>query len=405
MVNTAEPKWIKNGGVATAPGFTAGGTTCGIKDGDKKDLAMVVSETEAEVGAVFTTNAIKAAPVKVSMTHARRGRVRAVVLNSGNANACTGVQGIRDAQAMAQAAATAVACRKNEVLVCSTGRIGIPLPIKKILKGIEKLAPKCTRAGGRTAARAIMTSDTIHKECALSLELGGRIITIGGMAKGAGMIHPNMATMLACITTDAAISSPLLRSCVTEAVNLSFNRISVDGDTSTNDTVIVLSNGLAGNTPLKAGHSDLEKFQESLIAVMRRLARMIIEDGEGITKVVELQVKNAVSERDARRIVNAIARSPLVKSSWCGNDPNWGRIMDVIGYSRARVKEELIDIFYDGVIAVKGGVASPTPSSRLRKITAKRHFTITIDLHNGKSCYDLLINDLTEAYVTFNKGE
>jgi glutamate N-acetyltransferase/amino-acid N-acetyltransferase len=398
-------EWMDNGGVTSPLGFQAAGVACGIKKRNVKDLALIVSEKDAKVGTAFTSNQIKAAPVKLSMQHSRRSRVRAVVVNSGNANACTGVRGIRDAQTMVDKTASSIGCKRTQVLVCSTGKIGVPLPIRKITKGIDKASKKLSGTSGRAAARAIMTSDTFSKEAALTLDLSDAQVTIGAMAKGAGMIHPDMATMLAFITTDAVIDSKVLQNLTTECVSRTFNRISVDGDTSTNDTVIVLANGMAANPLMDDKHVDYPKFAEAIEQVMMKLAKMIIDDGESITHVVELHVKGAMDCTDAKLVAEAIARSPLVKSSWAGNDPNWGRLMDVIGYSGARVKEELIDIFYDGLNAVRGGAATRVPRSRLRTVAGKREYTITIDLHQGEGDYWLLINDLTEGYVKFNMGE
>lgn len=397
--------WIKNGGVTSALGFRAAGIAAGIKTEGKKDMALVVSDVPSLAAGVFTTNNVKAAPVKLSMQHLKKGRARAVVINSGNANACTGVRGIKDAAAMAAETARLLKCPKGQVAVCSTGRIGVPLPVKKILAGITSLASSLSHNGGSTAAKAIMTTDTYPKSCAVTVDVDGRPVVIGGMAKGAGMIHPNMATMLSVLTTDAVIEPRVVRSLLADATGLSFNRISVDGDTSTNDTVILLANGLAKNRPLHPGHPDFPAFQEAFTAVAKHLARLIIEDGEGISRVVEVVIQGASSGHHAKIIAEAIARSPLVKSSWAGGDPNWGRLMDVLGYSGARMREETVDIYYDGVIAVRGGVASKTPMPRLRKIVRKRHFRITIDLHLGKGEYSLLVNDLTELYVTLNKGE
>lgn len=397
--------WIKNGGVTSALGFRAAGVDAGIKAEGKKDMALVVSDVTCTAAGVFTTNNVKAAPVKVSIKNLRAGKARAVVINSGNANACTGVRGIKDAAAMAEETARLLKCPKGQVVVGSTGRIGVPLPIQKVIRGITDLVGNLSHNGGGVAAKAIMTSDTYPKSCAVTVDIDGRPVVIGGMAKGAGMIHPNMATMLAVITTDAAIERKVLGELLAEAVGISFNRISVDGDTSTNDTVVLLANGLARTKPLHRGHPDFDAFQAALTAVARHLARLIIEDGEGISRVVELVVQGASSSHHARIIAEAIARSPLVKSSWAGGDPNWGRLMDVLGYSGARMREETVDIYYDGVIAVRGGLASKTPLQRLRKIVRKRHFRITIDLHLGKGEYDLLVNDLTELYVTLNKGE
>ncbi|MDD5260712.1 MAG: bifunctional glutamate N-acetyltransferase/amino-acid acetyltransferase ArgJ [Methylacidiphilales bacterium] len=400
-----ETKWIKNGGVTSARGFVASGVAAGIKSDSKKDMALVVSECPAAVAATFTTNQVKAAPVKLSMEHVKRGKVRSVIFNSGNANACTGVRGIKDAKASSAETAKRLGCRRQEVLVCSTGRIGIPLPMPKITKGIGKLVKKLSHQGGRVAAKAIMTTDTYAKECAVKIMIDGREVVIGGMAKGAGMIHPNMATMLCCVTTDAAVELKALRHALADAVEQSFNRISVDGDTSTNDTVILLSNGMAMAEPIGRTHPEFSKFQEALNKVLSALARLIIEDGEGITKVVELAVQGANNDADARKAAEAIARSPLVKCSWCGNDPNWGRLMDVLGYSGVKLREELVDIYYNGLLAVKGGLAAATPRARLKKVASKPSFALYIDLHLGKGSYWLLVNDLTEEYVSLNKGE
>jgi glutamate N-acetyltransferase / amino-acid N-acetyltransferase len=398
-------KVLKDGGVTSAQGFVAAGISAGIKPDSKKDMALVYSVNPAQVGATFTTNLVKAAPVKVSMTHARNGTVRGVILNSGNANACTGVRGIKNARTMVEETAEALDCKPKEILVCSTGRIGVQLPMNKIGRGIKKAVSKLDIDGGVEAAKAIMTSDTFRKEYAVRVEIDGRKVTIGGIAKGAGMIHPQMATMLSVITTDVAIDKIALRKCVYNAVEQSFNRISVDGDTSTNDTVIVLANSMAQNPVLKSYSPQLDLFQRALTTVMRHLSRMIVKDGEGVSRMVEVIVKGAASFADAKAAALAVAHSPLVKCSWCGGDPNWGRLMDAIGYSGARIKEEMVEIYYDGVLAVANGEASRTPVARLRKAVSKPAFTITIHLHTGTGEYSVLTTDLTEKYVEFNKGE
>ena len=269
-------KWIKDGGVTSPQGYSAAGIHCGVKPKKKKDLALIVSEVEAQVGATFTTNRIKAAPVKLSMQHARRGAVRAIVANSGNANACTGVFGIRDAKAMADKVADLLECKRNRVLVCSTGSIGKLFPVDAVLDGIEKIFPKLSLLGGEAAAKAIRTTDTYTKQAAVELMVGGKTVRIGGMAKGAGMIHPNMATMLSFITSDLKIDRALLQEMTSELVQETFNCISVDGDTSTNDTVFVLANGLAENPPVAKESPDYQLVKEAFKAVMSALARMII---------------------------------------------------------------------------------------------------------------------------------
>jgi glutamate N-acetyltransferase/amino-acid N-acetyltransferase len=400
-----EAKTIKGGGVTSAGGFQAAGVACGIKPRGEKDMALIVSDVPAEAAATFTTNLVKAAPVKVSMRHLRNGKMRGVVINSGCANACTGVGGIADAKAMVEHTAKELETKPREWLVCSTGRIGSRLPMGQVRKGIEKAAAKLGPDSGEEAAKAIMTTDTRRKEFAMRFKVDGRKVTIGGMAKGAGMIHPNMATMLCVVTTDASIDRATLRACVEDAVEHSFNRISVDGDTSTNDTVIVLANGVSGTNLLKSYHPQFDLFKRTLTHVMRKLARMIVEDGEGITRVVDVVVKGAANAQEAKLAALAVAKSELIKTSWTGGDPNWGRIMAALGYSGARIREEMVEIYYDGLLAVVNGQPSKTPLVKLRKLVRRPKFTITIHLHSGMGEYSILTTDLTEEYVRINKGE
>jgi len=320
------------------------------------------------------------------------------VVNSGNANACTGAIGLVHARAMTAAVARRIGCRETNVLVCSTGRIGVLMPIVKVEAGIKKLLGSLSPEGGSSAAQAIMTTDTFAKEIAVRVKVAGKVIRIGGIAKGAGMIEPNMATMLCFITTDAAIPQAALQKALRTAVNQSFNRITVDGDTSTNDTVICLANGLAGEFPLP-------EFQAALNYVCVELAKMMVHDGEGVSKFVTVNVTGAANDRDADIAARAIANSTLVKCCWCGNDPNWGRIMDAIGYSAATVREELVDIAFGGVPAVKRGIATRTPHARLKKIVAEPTFTVEVNLHLGRGRCTVYTCDLTEQYVTLNKGE
>jgi glutamate N-acetyltransferase/amino-acid N-acetyltransferase len=302
------------------------------------------------------------------------------------------------AQAMAAAVARRIGCRETGVLVCSTGRIGVLMPIVKVEAGIKKLLGILSATGGHSAAEAIMTTDTFSKEIAVRVKAGGNTIHIGGIAKGAGMIQPGMATMLSFVTTDAALSRAELQKALSTAVNHSFNRISVDGDMSTNDTVIALANGMAGRVPPR-------KFQEALNHVCLELAKMIVRDGEGVSKFVTVNIHGAASDRDAEIAARAVANSVLVKTSWCGGDPNWGRVMDALGYSRAKVREELVDIAYNGVRAVRGGLATKTPVAKIRKIVAQPAFTIDIHLHLGRGHCSMHTCDLTEKYVELNKGE
>jgi glutamate N-acetyltransferase / amino-acid N-acetyltransferase len=387
------------GGVCAPSGFAAGATGCGIKTGKilRDDIAIVWSESPSVSAATFTTNKVKAAPILVSAEHLKAGRNRAVVLNSGNANACTGAQGLKDARAMCEAAAQLLDLNAKEVLVCSTGRIGVPMPMDRVKQGIAALHP--VPNGSKAAAAAIMTSDTFAKEFAVEVKTPQGPFRIGGIAKGAGMIDPNMATMLCVVTTDAAIPQAALRKDLKRSVANSFNRITIDGDMSTNDTVILLANGISGVTP------ELSVFSNALDEVTRALARMIVEDGEGVSRFVEVEVLGAANDKAARTAAEAIANSTLVKCAWAGGDPNWGRILDAVGYCGVRMDEAKADIFYDKLAAVKNGVAAKTPFEKLRAITAKKAFKVTVDLHLGKGSYYVWTTDLTEEYVRLNLGE
>ena len=396
------------GGVTAAQGFLAGSVYCGIKAANisRPDLALIQS-TESSVGAgTFTTNRVKAAPVRVSMAHLRgAGDIRAIIANAGNANACTGLAGLETAKRMAEAVGIALGLKPREVMVCSTGRIGVPLPIEKIEASIAELPCALSKDGSRRAAEAIMTSDTFAKELAVEFQIDGKAVCIGGIAKGAGMIDPNMATMLCFLTTDAAIEKKQLQHALSVSVEQSFNRITVDGDMSTNDTVLMLANGMAGNKPLHHGTTAFKLFQRALDHITKHLARMIVEDGEGVTKFVEVHVNGAPNLSDARKAAEAVANSTLTKCAWFGGDPNWGRIMDALGYSGAKMREETVDIFYDGINAVKGGVPSKTPFEKLQEIVAQKKFTITIDLHLGTAEYTVFTTDLSTEYVKLNMGE
>jgi len=386
-----------NGSVTAPLGFRAASVAAGIKANGKKDVALIVSDLPAAAAATFTTNQVKAAPVKLSMKHVKSGKARAIVANSGNANACTS-DGPIHARAMAVAVSRRLVCPEEHVLVCSTGRIGANLPIVKVEAGIKRVLGLLSRRGGALAARAIMTTDTFPKEVAVQFKLGKRTVRIGGIAKGAGMIQPRMATMLGFLTTDAEVPRAALHKALGRAVNKSFNRISVDGDTSTNDTVILLANGLAGPVPPA-------KFQEALDFVCLELAKMIVRDGEGVSRFVTINVHGAASERDAEIAARAVANSVLVKTSWCGGDPNWGRILDALGYSRARVRGDLVDIAYDAVSAVRHGMPTRAPLAKLKSIVAKPVFAIDIHLHMGRGRCTMYTCDLTEKYVELNKGE
>lgn len=396
---------VEEGGVTTPRGFLASGVACGIKAGGKKDLALICSERTGCVAGLFTRNRVPAAPVVLSRRHAAQGRGRAVVINSGNANACTGSRGMANATEMAHRVAAGMGCPPEEVFVCSTGRIGVPLPMAKIRKGIGLALERLSPQGGKDAAMGILTTDTFPKTMGLRVNLGQQEVFIGGMAKGAGMIDPRLATMLCIVTTDADLSKEALTLAARRAAAESFNRISIDGDCSTNDTVLVLANGLARNRPLSPENGEFRLFQSALSLLMGRLARMVVEDGEGISKVVEIQVQGAADEGDAERAARAVAHSLLVKCSWHGEDPNWGRILAAIGYSGSEVDGNRVDIFYNGVQAVAAGARARTPARLVREVVRLPQFTILIDLRMGSGHFRLLTTDLTERYVRLNKGE
>ena len=395
------------GGVCAARGFLGGALSCGIKDpsSDRLDLSLIYSKRECLSAGMFTQNRIKAAPVRVSQNHLRAEAVQAIITNSGNANACTGPTGMQDAKNMARETARLLDLRQRQVAVCSTGVIGLPLPMMRIAPRYEELVASLDRKKGNEVARAIITSDTHEKEFAISLELHGKRIRIGGCAKGAGMINPNMATMLCLITTDANLGQNCLNEAVHEAVEHTFNRITIDGDTSTNDSVIVLAHGAAENKSIRRGSKECEHFAHALRFVMNRLAKAIVRDGERVTKFVTVQVKGARNSSDARKVAQAVANSSLVKSSWNGGDPNWGRIIHAVGYSGASIREELIDILYDSKKACCGGLQSKTNPEVLRNIVSKPEFKITIDLRLGEAEHHIYASDLSPEYVDFNRSE
>ena len=402
------------------------GTGKGSNKGPKRDLALLVSQTPATVAGTFTTNQVCAAPVRLCVERVRRGVARAVVVNSGNANACTGHRGRVDAEQMAKLTATALNISAAEVLVASTGRIGVPMPMANVKRGIEQAAAivGSSLASGSHAAEAIMTSDTRPKEVAVEFKLGGKTVRLGGMCKGAGMIQPGMsqsgaapalrplhATMLCFLTTDAAIDAKALQAALNEAVARSFNRITVDGDMSTNDTVLVLANGRAGNVPLTVRSADLPLFQAALDHVTLELARKIVLDGEGVSRFVTVRVHGAKTAAEADQAARAVANSSLVKTSWCGGDPNWGRILCALGYSEARVVESKVDVGYslpgsrEILYSLRQGRPTSATFKALCKITTASAFDLHIRLNLGQSEALMYAADLTEAYVDFNKGD
>lgn len=402
------PFKVIDGGVTAPKGFRAAAVSARVKNPnvERLDLALIVSDHSCVTDGVFTSNAVKAAPVRLSAQHLKAGSdVRAIIANSGNANACTGIQGIADAKAMAKATAEALGLKMKQVLIGSTGIIGMNMPIERITPCIAGLADKLSPTGSDDAARAIMTSDTKPKSYSIEVPMSEGTIRIGGIAKGAGMICPNMATMLCFITTDARINAAELRKAVRHGADHSFNCITIDGDTSTNDTVIVMANGQSDAPAIKRGTADAELFRCALHKVMLALAKMIVSDGERVTKFVEIRVQNARTHADARRVAEAVAKSTLVKCSWHGSDPNWGRVIHAVGYSGARIREELVDIYFGGLLAAKGGLATKTPVTEMEKIVRQPQFTVTIDLNLGTSDYVVYTSDLSEEYVDFNSSE
>ena len=392
------------GGITAPQGFTAAGVHAGIKKNGKTDIGMIYSKVPAAGAAMYTTNKMAAAPVIVSRQASDRGKIRAIVVNSGCANACTGDQGLKDAKTMAHEAAKALNLDDCEVLVASTGVIGVSLPMDKIKSGIAQAAAALSETGHEQALAAIMTTDTFSKACAYEFNLGGKICKIAGIAKGAGMIHPNMATMLCFITTDAAIAPEVLKQALNQAAELSFNMISVDGDTSTNDMVAVLANGQAGNALIdSAGSQTYQEFYTALRAVCTELAQLIVRDGEGATKFLEINVTGAVSFADAKLAAMAIAKSPLVKTAFFGQDPNWGRILCAVGYSGAATQPDKTSLTIgDLTIVVNGQGAVGFDTAKLKEVMAAKDIAITVDLGLGETSATVWTCDFSYEYVKIN---
>jgi glutamate N-acetyltransferase/amino-acid N-acetyltransferase len=395
-------EWLE-GGVTAVPGFLAGGVAAGIKPSAKKDLALIHSPSPARSAAVFTTNQVKGAPVLVSMEHARTGALQAIVASSGCSNVCTGEQGIRDAREMTKAVGDLLRVPAQRVLVASTGVIGVPLPMDKVRAALPKLVKSLSPKGGRTAAEAIMTTDTRPKEAALRVEVNGRPVTIGGIAKGVAMLEPHLATMFCFIVTDAAIARDALGGITRQVVGRSFNRVTVDGDQSTSDTVAVLANGLADNAVLETGGRGTRPFVRALEALAGKLARMLVADGEGATKLSTVTVRGAARRRDALSAARSVANSPLVKTAVNGMDPNWGRIMMALGKSAARVDQDKVAIsFDDETVCERGMLRDGVRLERVREIMGGTEYTIAIDLGLGRGEESVWTCDLSEEYVRLN---
>jgi len=382
-------------------GFKAAAVVAGLKKGDALDIALIVSDREAAAAGIFTTNKVRAAPVILSERHLENGKARAIIANAGNANACTGDPGLNDARRTAELVGQGLGISPEDVLVASTGVIGQELDMDLIAGAIPGLTKTLALDAVPLAAQAIMTTDSFPKISSFEGQAGGHTYRITGIAKGAGMIMPNMATMLSFILSDISISSDDLKSALLSSVETTFNRISVDGDTSTNDTVLAMANGLAGNEELKG--EDYDIFAEGLRNVMWNLARMIVRDGEGATKLVSVEVKNAFSPLDALRAARTVANSSLVKTALYGQDPNWGRVMAALGRAEIEMREDQVDIWIDDVRIVAGGLGRGAEAEKLAaEIMTRNEFALTIDLQQGEYHERMLTCDLTHEYVTIN---
>ncbi|WP_288592747.1 bifunctional glutamate N-acetyltransferase/amino-acid acetyltransferase ArgJ [uncultured Victivallis sp.] len=398
--------WIDGGSVTSVPGFRAAGVTAGFKRSGAPDFAMIASDVPANFAGAFTSCTFAAAPVQVCRKRVLESEyLRAAAINSGNANACTGATGIANAERTCELVAVRLGVKPEEVAVSSTGRIGVQMPMATIERGIDLAAAALSDKGGPTAAEAIITTDTVPKSVALQLEIGGKTVTIGAMTKGAGMIDPAMtvphATMLCYITTDVKADNALLRDMIGANVADSFNRITVDGDMSTNDTTIVMANGLSG-VELKAGTPEAALFQEALLTVMQDLARRMVMDGEGATKFVTVKVVHSRSKENAKLCAEAVANSLLCKTAWFGGDPNWGRVVAALGYSGATFDPDKTDIYYDGMPVVRQGGDAGTPESALCGIVKQREFTVLVDQNEGDAEYWVWTSDISYEYVKIN---
>ena len=395
----AEFESVPLGSVTSPLGFEAGATSAGIKPEGILDLGMLYSQVSCAAAALFTTNRIKAAPVVWSKRQIRRGEAQAVVVNSGCANACTGEEGLEDAAEMARLTAQKMGLKAQEVLVASTGVIGVRLPMKEIKEGIERLT--LSRDGGHKLARAIMTTDTVPKEVALSAKIGGRKFTIGGVAKGAGMINPKLATLLCFLSTDARVEKDFLQEALKKAVDSSFNMVSIDGDTSPNDMVLILANGLSGVEVISGG-GEAVVFEQALKEVCTSLAKRIARDGEGATKLIEVKVQGARSLPEARRVAKAVVSSPLVKAAIHGSDPNWGRIVTALGYSGVGFEPDRVDLNIGDIFILKEGRQLPFSREEVVEALKAEEVEVGLNLNLGEAEATAWGCDLSEEYVTIN---
>ncbi len=401
-MEAAKVDFITGGTVTSPQGFRAGATSAGIKKKAERslDLGILFSEVPCVTTALFTTNRVKAAPVILCQERLQRGRAVALVVNSGCANACTGEQGLTDAAEMAVLTADAIGAAPEDVLVASTGVIGQPLPMKVIKDGINQVVLSID--GGHELAQAMMTTDTVPKEAAIAVRAGDSEFTIGGVAKGSGMIHPDLATMFCFLTTDAVIELDFLKSALREAVDVSFNMISVDGDTSPSDTVLIMANGLVGNEPILPGSRQADAFQQALNQVCIYLAKAVARDGEGATKLIEVTVSGAMSVTEARIAARTVVSSPLVKAAVYGNDPNWGRIMAAVGRSGVEVIASKIGLHFGEICVVEGGRPLPFREEDIIRVLKQGEVPIRLHLNLGTASATAWGCDLSEEYVTIN---
>jgi glutamate N-acetyltransferase/amino-acid N-acetyltransferase len=387
--------------IKTPKGFFFSVTEAAIKKPGRKDLALIFSEVESSIAGTFTTNAVKAAPVQLCMRKIRSGKGQAIVVNSGNANACTGKQGMNDAQAVISAVSQPLGISNTLTYICSTGVIGTPMPMQRIIPTIGSLTGGLGNASFEDIAKAIMTTDTFPKIASQSLRIGGKQGIIAGICKGAGMIAPNMATMLCFIVTDISVEKKTLQAALRNSVKKSFNRITIDGDMSTNDTALMMANGILGNKPLTSNSAEFPAFRKALDDLTYGLSKLIVKDGEGATKLVEVIIRNAKNEGDAEKAALSIANSSLVKTAIYGNDANWGRIMAAVGYSKAKFDPDKADIFFNKVQVVKKGIMNNKDKEATAEMKGKE-LKITVDLHAGKASAKVLTCDLTEDYIRIN---
>jgi glutamate N-acetyltransferase/amino-acid N-acetyltransferase len=384
-------------------GFLFSGISAGIKKDGKRDLGLIYSEVPAQVAGLFTTNAVKAAPVQLDMERIKRGLCQAILVNSGNANACTGSQGLKDAKRVSSWVAKQLGINEQMVFPSSTGVIGSPLPLNKIEKRIPELIKNLSPEGWMNTVEAMMTTDTFPKVEVATCRIKGKRVKLCGMIKGAGMICPNLATMLSFLVTDANINASLLQKMLEKAAEVSYNRITIDGETSTNDTVLLLANGKAGHPMLNRMDRDGKTFQSLLLEVCQNLARSLVQDGEGATKFIEIVLRGARNNEDAKQAAYAIAHSPLVKTAFFGEDANWGRILCALGHCGAQINPNRIDVFFDKSPIVKNGTGvHPRLEEKAAEVIKKKSFKVTINLHQGKSQFSVLTTDLSIDYVKIN---